>query len=101
MESRIKDCISLATRAGDQVMTVTSLISGERTKLLKLEASIPFWRRVIERGGWEAKQLVQDLALTSEGLQGMKTIWNRLEELRIMLVAYENNVKLFKVGVSS
>lgn len=94
---RIEHLIPLAAWASELGINVASQLFEERFKMLKVKASTPLWRRILEGGSWGAKQLAHNLALTSASVEGLKVTWNCLKDLPSILVAYRNNVEFFKV----
>ncbi|KAH9825060.1 hypothetical protein DFH28DRAFT_877827 [Melampsora americana] len=97
--NEIELCLPLASRATDLGTQLTSQLLSSHFKLLKIKENTPLWKKILERDSWSQKQLVRDLALTSDSVESLKIVWKKLEELRSVLVAYRNNVAFFKASL--
>lgn len=88
----LSSAAELATEGARQLLK-------ENRKLLKIQESVPLWRKLLEKQSWDAKQLKRDLALTARSVEGLMSTGRRIEDLQSALVAYGKNVEFFNVRV--
>jgi hypothetical protein len=92
----IENLIPLAHQSVDLGTRVLKRLHQERFGLIREKNHRGLWRKLVDLTTFSGQQLRHDLSLTFESIKSLKETWMQLEQIRVDLVIYRDNVSNFK-----
>ncbi|PLW08643.1 hypothetical protein PCANC_25060, partial [Puccinia coronata f. sp. avenae] len=94
----IENLIPLAHRSADLGTRVLKRLHHEHFNLIREKNRRGLWRKLADLTSYSGQQLSHDLSLNSESIKSLKETWMQLEQIRVDLVTYRDNISNFKAS---
>lgn len=97
--SSIQSALPLANRASHLGGQVLFDLSQEHLRLVQHKEETPLWKSLLDTSRFKGRQLQRDLDLAEVSINGLKSARSQLEETRVFLLRYRENVACKSVFV--